>query len=36
MGAGVEMFMKGKIALLSPKTKDMKSVKGIFDKTQSK
>jgi heterodisulfide reductase subunit C len=36
MGAGVEMFMKGKIALLSPHTKDMKSVKNIFEKTQSK
>ncbi len=36
MGAGMEMFMKGKISLLSPKTKDMRSVKGIFEKTQSK
>jgi len=36
MGAGLDMFLKGKIALMSPKTKDMKSVKNIFEKTQSK
>jgi heterodisulfide reductase subunit C len=36
MGAGLDMFLKGKIALVSPKTKDMKSVKNIFEKTQSK
>ena len=36
MGAGLDMFMKGKIALMSPRTKDMKSVKNIFEKTQSK
>jgi len=32
--AGVEMFMKGKLSLLSPRTKDMKSVKDIFEKTK--
>ena len=31
---GVDMFMKGKLALLSPRTKDIKSVKGIFEKTK--
>jgi heterodisulfide reductase subunit C2 len=31
---GVEMFAKGKLALLSPRTKDIKSVKDIFDKTK--
>jgi len=36
MGAGLDMFLKGKIALMSPRTKDMKSVKNIFEKTQSK
>jgi len=36
MGAGLDMFLKGKIALMSPRTKDMKSVKDIFEKTQSK
>jgi len=32
--AGVEMFMKGKLSILSPRTKDMKSVKDIFEKTK--
>jgi heterodisulfide reductase subunit C len=31
---GVEMFMKGKLSLLSPRTKDIKSVKNIFEKTK--
>jgi heterodisulfide reductase subunit C len=31
---GVEMFLKGKLSLLSPRTKDMKSVKDIFEKTK--
>ncbi len=31
---GVNMFAKGKLALLSPRTKDMKSVKNIFEKTK--
>ena len=31
---GVEMFMKGKLALLSPRTKDVKSVRNIFEKTK--
>jgi hypothetical protein len=29
------MFLKGKLSLLSPRTKDMKSVKNIFEKTKS-
>jgi heterodisulfide reductase subunit C len=31
---GLDMFMKGKLSLLSPRTKDMKSVKNIFEKTK--
>jgi heterodisulfide reductase subunit C len=31
---GMEMFMKGKLSLLSPRTKDLKSVKDIFEKTK--
>lgn len=31
---GINMFLKGKLALLSPRTKDMKSVKDIFEKTK--
>jgi heterodisulfide reductase subunit C2 len=31
---GVDMFMKGKLKIFSPRTKDMKSVKGIFEKTK--
>ena len=34
VGIGMSMFMKGKLSLLSPKTKDMKSVKRIFEKTK--
>jgi len=33
MGAG--MFMKGKLSLISPRTKDMKAVRDIFAKTKS-
>lgn len=33
---GLNMFMKGKLALLSPRTKDMKSVKNIFEKTKNR
>ena len=29
------MFLKGKLALLPPKTKDLKSVKNIFEKTKN-
>jgi len=29
------MFLKGKLALLSPRTKDIKSLKSIFEKTKS-
>ncbi|MDX9816878.1 MAG: 4Fe-4S dicluster domain-containing protein [Smithellaceae bacterium] len=28
------MFLKGKLALISPRTKDLKSVKAIFEKTR--
>jgi heterodisulfide reductase subunit C len=31
---GLNMFAKGKLSLLSPRTKDMKSVKNIFEKTK--
>jgi heterodisulfide reductase subunit C len=30
------MFLKGKLALLPPRTRDLKSVRGIFEKTKSK
>lgn len=33
MGMGMSMFMKGKIKLMSPRTKDVKSVKDIFKAT---
>lgn len=33
---GLDMFAKGKLSLLSPRTKDMKSVKRIFEKTAGK
>jgi len=31
---GIDMFAKGKLALLSPRTKDMQSIKDIFEKTK--
>ena len=31
---GLDMFMKGKLSLISPKTKDMSSVRKIFDRTK--
>jgi heterodisulfide reductase subunit C2 len=34
MAMGLDMFIKGKLSLLSPRTKDMKSVKNIFEKTK--
>jgi hypothetical protein len=34
MGMGISMFLKGKLALSSPKTKDLASVKKIFEKTK--
>jgi heterodisulfide reductase subunit C len=33
LGLGMSMFMKGKIKLLSPRTKDVKSVRNIFKST---
>lgn len=32
---GLDMFLKGKLALLSPSTKDMRAVRNIFKKTGS-
>jgi heterodisulfide reductase subunit C len=32
---GADMFAKGKLSLFSPRTRDMKSVKDIFDKEQA-
>ncbi|MDO8784927.1 MAG: 4Fe-4S dicluster domain-containing protein [Syntrophales bacterium] len=34
MSLGIEMFRKGKLPLLSPKTKDTRTVKKIFEKTK--
>jgi heterodisulfide reductase subunit C len=34
MAMGVGMLMKGKLSLLSPRTKDMQSVRRIFEKTK--
>ncbi|HQP29620.1 MAG TPA: hypothetical protein PLD71_10375, partial [Syntrophales bacterium] len=34
MAMGVGMFMKGKLSLLSPRTRDMKAVRDIFAKTK--
>jgi len=34
MGMGIDMFLKGKLSLSSPKTKDLGSVKKIFEKTK--
>ena len=34
MAMGLDMFMKGKLSLISPRTKDMGSVKRIFEKTK--
>ena len=34
MGMGIDMFLKGKLSLISPRTKDMASVRRIFDKTR--
>jgi heterodisulfide reductase subunit C len=35
MAMGIDMFMKGKLSLISPRTKDLKSVKSIFEKTKN-
>ncbi len=34
MGMGIDMFLKGKLSLISPRTKDMESVRRIFEKTR--
>jgi hypothetical protein len=35
MGLGISMFMKGKLSLVSPKTRDLDAVRKIFDKTKN-
>jgi heterodisulfide reductase subunit C len=35
MFMGLDMFMKGKLSLMSPRTKDLKSIKDIFEKTKN-
>lgn len=34
LGVGLSMFMKGKLSIFSPKTKDIKSVRKIFEETK--
>ncbi len=34
MSMGIEMFLKGKLPLISPKTKNLRAVKDIFEKTR--
>ena len=34
MAMGIDMFRKGKLSLISPRTKDMRSVRRIFEKTK--
>lgn len=34
MGMGIDMFLKGKLPLISPKTKDLRAVRDIFEKTK--
>jgi heterodisulfide reductase subunit C len=34
MGMGIDMFLKGKLSLISPRTKDMANVRRIFEKTR--
>jgi heterodisulfide reductase subunit C len=36
MKMGIDMFMKGKLSLFSPKTKDMKAVRKIFEETKAR
>ncbi|MEI7590227.1 MAG: 4Fe-4S dicluster domain-containing protein [Deltaproteobacteria bacterium] len=35
MVIGLGMFLKGKLSIVSPRTKDIKAVKDIFEKTKS-
>ncbi|MCX7636097.1 MAG: 4Fe-4S dicluster domain-containing protein [Syntrophales bacterium] len=35
MGLGINMFMKGKLSLVSPKTRDLGAVKRIFEQTKN-
>jgi heterodisulfide reductase subunit C len=34
MAMGIDMFRKGKLSLISPRTKDMRNVRRIFEKTR--
>jgi len=34
MAMGIDMFKKGKLPLLPPRTKDIKTVKKVFEKTK--
>ncbi|MBN1612986.1 MAG: 4Fe-4S dicluster domain-containing protein [Deltaproteobacteria bacterium] len=34
MAMGIDMFMKGKLPLISPRTQDMKAVRRIFENTK--
>jgi heterodisulfide reductase subunit C len=34
MGMGMSLFLKGKLSLISPRTKDLASVRKIFEKTK--
>lgn len=36
LGMGLDLFMKGKLALLAPRTKDMSNVRSIFKKAKKK
>src|SRR5512133_3108996 len=34
LAMGMDMYLKGKLALLSPRTRDMQAVRSIFEKTK--
>jgi heterodisulfide reductase subunit C len=34
MGMGIDMFLKGKLPLISPKTKDLRALREIFEKSK--
>jgi len=36
LAMGMDMYLKGKLSLLSPQTKDMEAVRSIFEKTNKK
>ena len=35
LGVGLSMFMKGKLSLFSPRTRDIKTVRKIFEETKA-